>query len=99
LTAPFRQIDPFFQRWETSPLRLDYRLTCGQQVEASRKSLCCRRQEQSQKSCTNACDSWYSQDKKEAVQDTPQVVETAAVLADDDGAAKFPQDPKGQKEA
>jgi hypothetical protein len=47
----------------------------------------------------NACDSWYSQDKKDAVQDTPQVVETAAVLANDDGAAKFPQDQKRQNKA
>ncbi len=37
--------------------------------------------------------------KKDAVQDTPQVVETAAILADDAGAAKFPQDRKGQKGA
>ncbi len=97
MTAPFRQIDVFFQRWGTSPLQLDYRLTCRQQVKASHKLLCCRCQEQSQKSCTNACDSWYSQYKKEAVRDTPQVVETAAVRDDDAGAAKFPQDQKGQK--
>ncbi len=59
----------------------------------------CTRQEQSQKSCTNAYDSWYSQDKKEAVQDTPQVVETEDVLADDAGAATFCQDQKGQQGA
>ena len=97
LACTFWRIDAFFQHRGTSPLRSDDWLTCGQQVEASYEPLCCKRREQSQKSCTNACDSWYSQYKKEAVRDTPQVAETADVRAEDAGAATFRQDQKGQQ--
>ena len=41
------QIGTFCQYWGTSPLRLDYQLTCGQQVEALQEPLCCRCQERS----------------------------------------------------